>query len=174
MSDQSFLTDLCTDYLSLCAVDEDQTVAILSEGHTRLNYADAFLSAAPELGANSYHVRRAEPLPTGAWDVGNSGLAQNRDVVEAAKQADILVDLVFLLFSKEQMEIQEAGTRIALAVEPVELLARLFPTRELRERVEAAAERLAAAKTMRITSADGTDVTYRLGVYPTIIEYGYR
>jgi 2,5-dihydroxypyridine 5,6-dioxygenase len=93
--------------------------------------------------------------------------------VEALKRADMLVDCTFLLFSKEQFEIQGAGTRILTAVEPAPLLARLMPTKELRERVEVGAELLAKAQTMRITSPHGTDVTYRLGVYPTMSEYGY-
>jgi 2,5-dihydroxypyridine 5,6-dioxygenase len=84
-----------------------------------------------------------------------------------------VVDLSFMLFSKEQFAIQDAGTRILTTVEPPPLLARLMPTRELCERVEVGAELLAAATTMRITSPGGTDVTYRLGVYPTISEYGF-
>jgi hypothetical protein len=65
-----------------------------------------------------------------------SGLADNPEAVDALKRSDMLVDLMFLLFSKEQFAIQDAGTRILTAVEPVELLARLFPTKEeLRERV---------------------------------------
>lgn len=85
----------------------------------------------------------------------------------------MLVDLKFLLFSKEQFAIQDAGTRILTAVEPAPLLARLMPTPELRERVEVGAELLSKAGSMRITSPGGTDVTYRLGVYPTMSEYGY-
>lgn len=173
MTDPAFFTDLCADYLKLCAVTEGQTVAVLSEGHKRLDYADAFLAASRRLGANAYHVRLAEQPPTGAWAVGASGLAAAPDVVEAAKHADILIDLVFLLFSQEQFDIQAAGTRIASVVEPVPLLARLFPTTELRERVEEADQRLAAASNMRITSPGGTDVTYKLGAYPTVTEYGY-
>jgi 2,5-dihydroxypyridine 5,6-dioxygenase len=93
--------------------------------------------------------------------------------VDALKQTDMLVDLTFLLFSKEQFAIQEAGTRILSVVEPAPLLARLMPTKELRERVEVGADLLAKAGSMRITSPAGTDVTYRLGLYPTLSEYGY-
>ena len=85
----------------------------------------------------------------------------------------MVVDCTFLLFSPEQFAIQDAGTRILTAVEPPELLARLMPTTELRERVETGAELLAKASSMRITSPHGTDVTYQLGMYPTMSEYGY-
>ena len=33
-----------------------------------------------------------------------------------------MIDLVFMLFSKEQLEIQASGTRILLAVEPIDVL----------------------------------------------------
>lgn len=171
--DLNNLTDLCRRQLELCAVQPDERVAILSQGQERLDYADAFLHAARTLGARAYHMRLPAPEPSGAWAVGESGLATNPEAVEALKQTDILIDLVFLLFSEEQFAIQDAGTRVLTAVEPASLLARLFPTRELRERVEVGAELLSKASSMRVTSRHGTDVTYDLGVYPTIPEYGF-
>ncbi|MGH2342432.1 leucyl aminopeptidase [Segnochrobactraceae bacterium EtOH-i3] len=166
--------EICLHQLTLSGVREGEKVVVLSEGDTRLDYANAFLAAGQRLGARMYHLRLPAPLPSnGAWNVGQTGLAANPDAVEALKAADMVVDLIFLLFSPEQMAIQAAGTRVLSAVEPAALLARLPPTRELRERVEIGAELLARARTMRITSRSGTDVTYRLGVYPTISEYGY-
>jgi 2,5-dihydroxypyridine 5,6-dioxygenase len=105
--------------------------------------------------------------------VGQTALAGNRSAIEALKGADLVIDLMFLLFSKEQLEIQAAGTRMLLVAEPFEVLARLFPTRELRERVEAGAARLAKAKQLRFTNPAGTDVTYELGQYPLLTEYGF-
>lgn len=171
--DFSSLTEICLHQLTHSGVREGEKVIVLSQGSERLDYADAFLAAGQRLGARMYHLRLPAPLPSsGAWVVGESGLAANPDAVEALKQADMVVDLIFLLFSKEQMAIQAAGARVLTAVEPAPLLARLLPTKELRERVEVGAEILSKAKTMRITSASGTDVLYRLGVYPTISEYG--
>jgi 2,5-dihydroxypyridine 5,6-dioxygenase len=165
---------MCLRQLTLSAVHEGETVAVLSRGSERSDYADAFLFAAGQLGASAYHMRLPEPSgSSGAWAVGESGLATNPRAVEALQQADMLVDLTFLLFSKEQFAIQGAGTRVLTVVEPAPLLARLMPTPELRERVEVGAELLAGAGAMRITSPAGTDVTYRLGRYPTMSEYGY-
>jgi 2,5-dihydroxypyridine 5,6-dioxygenase len=172
--DHNQLNDIFLRQLRLSGVREGETVSVLSRGGERADYADAFLWAAQELGASAFHLR----LPSakggaGAWAVGDSGLAANPVAVEALQQTDMLVDLTFLLFSKEQFAIQDAGTRILTVVEPAPLLARLMPTTELRERVEIGAELLAKATTMRITSPGGTDVTYKLGVYPTVSEYGY-
>lgn len=172
--DQNQLNDICVRVLTLSGVHEGETIAALSRGAERGAYADAFLYAAQKLGANSYHLRLPNATSaTGAWAVGESGLAANPLAVEALKQADMVIDLTFLLFSKEQFAIQDAGTRILTCVEPAPLLARLMPSRELRERVEVGAELLAKAGSMRITSPAGTDVTYQLGTYPTMSEYGY-
>ncbi|ALG90898.1 MULTISPECIES: M29 family metallopeptidase [Actibacterium] len=171
--DLNSLIEICLHQLTLSGVHEGEKVVVLSQGSERMDYADAFMAAGQRLGARMYHMRLPEVPPAGSWNVGETGLAANPSAVEALKDADMLVDLIFLLFSDEQMAIQAAGTRVLTAVEPAPLLARLLPTKELRERVEVGAEILSKAKTMRITSPHGTDVTYRLGVYPTMSEYGY-
>jgi 2,5-dihydroxypyridine 5,6-dioxygenase len=166
--------EICLRQLTLSGVCEGETVAVLTRGADRPDYADAFLWAAQKLGAAAFHLRIPSPAnASGAWAVGDSGLGSNPLAVQALETVDMLVDCTFLLFSKEQFAIQAAGTRILTAVEPPELLARLMPTVELRERVEVAAELLAKASVMRITSPAGTDVTYQLGRYPTMSEYGY-
>lgn len=172
--DQVRLTELCRAQLELSAVREGELVTVLSQGRERLDYADAFLLAAEALGARTYHLRLPPPGGgSGNWDVGVTPLAGNSQAIEALKQSDMLVDLIFLLFSAEQAAIQAAGTRILTAIEPAPLLERLFPTRALRERVEVGEALLSKAKVMRITSRHGTDLTYRLGRYPTMTEYGY-
>jgi 2,5-dihydroxypyridine 5,6-dioxygenase len=107
------------------------------------------------------------------WTIGITQLAENRPAVEALKAADMVVDLVFLLFSDEQKEVQAAGTRMLLCVEPLDVLARLFPTDDLRHRVEASEEILARARTLHLSNEAGTAVTYELGQYPVLTEYGY-
>jgi 2,5-dihydroxypyridine 5,6-dioxygenase len=172
--DRNVLTEICLHQLTLSGVHEGEKVIVLSQGGERLDYADAFLAAGQRLGARMYHMRLPAPLPgNGAWAVGETGLAANPEAVEALKRADMVVDLIFLLFSPEQMAIQAAGARVLTAVEPAALLARLPPTKELRERVEVGEALLSNAKTLRITSRHGTDVVYKLGVYPTVGEYGY-
>lgn len=167
------LIEICLHQLKMSGVHEGEKVVVLSQGRDRLDLADAFMAAGQKLGALMYHMRLPEPLPSsGTWQVGVTGLAANPEAVEALKKADMVVDLIFLLFSDEQMAIQAAGARVLTAVEPAPLLARLLPTKELRDRVEVGAELLSRAKVMRITSPHGTDVTYKLGVYPTMSEYG--
>ncbi|MCH4812667.1 leucyl aminopeptidase [Vreelandella neptunia] len=169
--DHASFTEICLQQLKMSGVHEGEKLVVLTQGSERLDYADAFMAAGQRLGANMYHMRLPSPLPTGGWNVGTTGLASMPDAVEALKNCDMLIDCIFLLFSPEQMAIQAAGTRILTAVEPPELLARMMPSKELREKVELAAALLEKAKVMRITSPHGTDVTYQLNTYATVAEY---
>lgn len=169
------LIEICLQQLKLSNVVEGEKVIVLSQGSERLDYADAFMAAGQRLGAQMYHMRLPAPMPVdGNWSVGQTGLATLPGAVEALKDASMVIDLIFLLFSDEQMAIQAAGARVLTAVEPAPLLARLMPTKELRERVEVGVELMQKAKVMRITSQNGTDVTYKLGVYDAMGEYGYN
>ncbi|MFD0883452.1 leucyl aminopeptidase [Streptosporangium algeriense] len=177
MTDFLDFIDLCEAQLKLSAVREGEHVAVVSRGDERLDYADAFMAAARRLGASTYQVR----LPSGgaggsltALQVGATPLSGNPAAVEALKQSDLLIDLVFLLFSPEQMAIQATGTRILSVVEPVEVLRAMFPTPGQRERIDHGVELLRRASTLRVTSPAGTDVTYRLNTFPVVPEYGFN
>jgi 2,5-dihydroxypyridine 5,6-dioxygenase len=177
MSASTFV-ELCVAELELCGIREGSSVAVLSQGRQRLHYVDAFLQASERLGASAFHVRLHDEKSTldgdvGAWEVGVTPLAGNRPAIEALKHVDLVVDTIFLLFSKEQIEIQEAGVRVLLCIEPLEHLRDLFPSPRLRERVEAGAELLGSARSLRFTNKHGTDVVYELGAYPVITQYGY-
>jgi 2,5-dihydroxypyridine 5,6-dioxygenase len=171
-------SDLCVKELELCGLKEGEVVAVLTQGDERLGYADAFMAAAEQLGATAFHVRLPRQSSSlggdsGSWTVGSTPLGDNRPVVEALKAADLVVDTMFLLFSKEQLEIQAAGARMLLCMEPIEHLVELFPSVNLRERVEFGGELLGRASELRFTNGHGTDVRYRIGVFPVITEYGY-
>jgi 2,5-dihydroxypyridine 5,6-dioxygenase len=170
--------EMCRAELELCGISEGSTVAVLSQGDDRPNYVNAFLQAAEELGATAVHIRLPRQDSSldgdvGTWSVGETPLAGNRPAIEALKGVDLVVDTVFLLFSKEQMEIQESGTRILACIEPIEHLREMFPTPRLRERVEFAGELLGRSRSLRFTNPQGSDVTYELGAYPVITQYGY-
>jgi len=171
-------TEMCREELELCGIGSGSTIAVLSQGRERIEYSDAFLEAAAQLGAVGFNVRlpaspNALDGEEGVWAVGQTPLAENRPAIEALKGVDLVVDTIFLLFSAEQMEIQRSGTRILLCVEPIDHIRAMPPSRTLRQRVELAARMLEEAKTLRFTSAAGTDVTYRLGDYPALTQYGY-
>lgn len=175
---EATFVDLCREELVLCGVEAGSSVAVLSQADQRKSYADAFLAAAEQLGADAFHVRLKNQDSgldgdVGTWSVGTTPLAGNRGAIEALKTADLVIDTIFLLFSAEQHEIQASGTRILVCIEPVEHLREMFPTRRLGERVQLAGALLGAARELRVTSPHGTDVTYRLGSYPVVAQQGF-
>jgi len=105
--------------------------------------------------------------------LGTTPLTGNRAAMAALKASDLVLDLMTLLFSPEQQEILAGGTKILLAIEPPEVLLRCVPTAEDRTRVKAAAEKLARAKTMQVSSPAGTEIRFPLGEFPVISEYGF-
>lgn len=168
---------LCKKELALCKVRPGETVIVLSQGNDRLDYADAFVTAARDMGAESFNLRLGNTSSVlngpAVTEVGINPLAGNKAALEALKQADLVVDLVFMLWSDEQHEIQKAGARVLTCIEPIEVLRQMFPTEDQRRRVEFSAGLLRNAKQMRITSKAGTDVVYQLGHYPIVTQYGY-
>jgi len=165
--------------LKLSRVRAGETVTLLtSEDSNEQNRRIAGL-AARQLGAIVTEVRL--PLMNGEKTigrdklayVGQTALAGNRAALAALKNSDLVLDLMLLLFSPEQLEILQGGTRMLLAVEPPEILVRMTPTPDDRRRVLAAAERLKVARRMRVESAAGTRLECQLGAYPVLTEYGF-
>jgi 2,5-dihydroxypyridine 5,6-dioxygenase len=174
------LVPLWREVLQLSNVKQGESVVVLTGQNSNPLYIDASTNAALDLGAKVFRldlppVRRAgrgigsDPNVS----LGATALTGNRAAVEAMKQADMVVDLMFLLFSPEQTEILRAGTRILLAVEPPDILARILPSPDDKRRVKAAEGRLKVARSMRITSDAGTDLRVGLGQYPVLTEYGF-
>src|SRR5690606_39155515 len=105
--------------------------------------------------------------------LGETALTNNPPAIAALKASDLVLDLMTLLFSPEQLDILEGGTKILLAVEPPEVLVRCLPTAEDRERVLAASALITEAKEMTVVSDAGTDLRCPLGEFPAISEYGF-
>jgi 2,5-dihydroxypyridine 5,6-dioxygenase len=177
------LLSLFTRELELCKVKPGEVMAVLTGPQTRADYAAAFVAAGQHLGAEVFRLdlpasrQNFGSTPTTAQGAlwGRTPLTGHRSGVEILKRAGILIDLVGLLHSPEQIEIQQAGTRVLMVVEPPDILARMLARGDTRERVEAGGRRLARASELRITSPVGTDITYQLGQYSKtpILQYGY-
>lgn len=168
-----------SEVLQLSQLKPGQTVAILSAPHTHPQTLRTATVAAQAAGAI---VTRIEMPPINAEKatsrdlmnyLGETPLTNNPVALAALKSADLVLDLMLLLFSPEQMEVLQSGTRILLAVEPPEILVRTIPTMADRARILRATKVLERAKKMHVTSVAGTDVTFRIGDFPTIGEYGF-
>lgn len=159
--------------LELCKVHEGEVVVVLSAGNERPDYAQVFMLAAQGFGATAFHLNVPRTSAKAAGVQGRHPIAGNLAAMDVLKRADMVIDLMGLLFSREQLEIQAAGARILRVMEPVNVLKQMFPTEDLRRRVEFEKAMLESAKELRFTSPGGTDITYALSQYPVMSEYGY-
>ncbi|MEI7784301.1 MAG: 2,5-dihydroxypyridine 5,6-dioxygenase [Betaproteobacteria bacterium] len=173
------LTQAWQEVLRLSKLQAGQSVTILTGAATHPQTLRAATYAAQAAGAI---VSRVDLPPINADKalsrdalayLGETPLTGNPAAIAALKAIYLLTDMITLLFSPDQIDILESGTKILLAVEPPEVLVRTVPTEADRARVLAASEKLKKAKTMRVVSSAGTDVTFQLGEFPTISEYGY-
>jgi len=131
--------------LGLSRVDATQSVAILKSHYSDPRTVRAATDAALRLGAKVYTVElpafnhtRAMGNDMTAW-CGDTALTGNTAAQRALEAADLIVDTMMLLHSPEQEQILKTGTRILLAVEPPEVLARMLPNEQDKARVMAAA-----------------------------------
>lgn len=176
---QSELTQHFEHVLALSKVDDTQSVAILKSHYSNAMIVAAAMEASQRLGAKAYIVelasfnhRTAVGNDLTAY-VGHTALTNHPAAQQALMAADLVVDTMMLLHSPEQEAILKSGTRILLAVEPPEMLARMLPSLDDKRRVEAAADVFKQASTFKVTSKAGTDFTASLGQYPVVSEYGF-
>ena len=173
------LIEAWKEVLTLSKLDRGQTVTILTSSSTHPQTLSCALIATQSMGAI---VNRLDLPPINGEKgfsrdslayLGTTPLTGNNAAIAALKNSDLVLDLMTLLFSPEQHEILQSGTKILLAVEPPEVLVRLVPTLADRTRVLAAADRIKAARQMRVTSEAGTSLTCPMGDFPAIAEYGF-
>lgn len=156
---------------ALCNVRRGETVMLLTDLGSRRDYVAAAFAAADEVGADIYEMCvNAAP----SWTkVGVPTVGKCKGTLDAVKQADLLICLHIPLFTKWLKEARDAGTRVLLVIDGPDELSELMSPPGLKEAVIHAGARLEKAKRMRVTNAAGTDLTVKLGEYPTMIQYGY-
>ena len=165
--------------LTLSKLEPGQTVTVLTSATTHPQTLSTALIATSMMGAI---VNRLDLSPVNGEKalsrdslayLGTTPLTGNKAAIAALKESDLVLDLMTLLFSAEQHDILKSGTKILLAVEPPEILARLVPKPDDQKRVAAAAALIAQAREMHIVSEAGTDLHCPLGDFPVIQEYGF-
>lgn len=173
------LTQMFEHVLTLSKIDETQSVAILKSHYSHQQTVQAALDAACRLKAKvfilelpSFNHPQAMGNDMTAY-CGDTALTGNFAAQQALESVDLIIDTMMLLHSPEQEQILKTGTRILLAVEPPEILARMLPTQEDKHRVQTAEKYLKKAKSMHVTSKAGTDFYAPLGQYPAVTEYGF-
>ncbi|MDX3906059.1 MAG: 2,5-dihydroxypyridine 5,6-dioxygenase [Pigmentiphaga sp.] len=175
----SRLTECWTEVLTLSRLVPGENVLVLTSQNSDTRVVEAATRAAVALGAR---VVRLEIPPN--WDTcevgtdptvvsGASPIDDDPMALAAMKAADLVIDTVFLLFTPGQREVLQSGTRMLLAYEPPEVLARVMPSEDDKRRVLAARDVYAQGRRITVTSAAGTRLTAAIGAYPITAEYGY-
>jgi len=170
------LTALARAELELCRVTAQDAVIVFTDAGASAELAAACTAAAQSLGAEAAQVG----LPAVQAIEPGTGRPARRThlpplLLELAKRATLVVDATSrgMLHSTLQQEVLDAGTRMLRVREPAEVLARLFPTPELRGTVEASAELLDGGDRIRLAHPSGTDLVVRKGRRRTFAQYGY-
>ena len=165
------LANLFRQEFELCRVKRDETIALLSDQGTRREYIAASFAAAEALGAHIYEMC-VNNVPN--WTkVGIPTVGAAKGTVDALKASDLLVCFHVPLFTTWLKEVRGAGTRVLMVIDHPDDLEQAMAPPGLKEAVVHAADRLRAAKQMRIVSDAGTDLTISVGEYPVMHQYGY-
>jgi len=172
------LLDAWKQVLERCKVKPGENLVFLLAEHSHPEHVAASRAAATLLGARVLSLELGEGSSAGRMAgettayLGPTSLTGNRAAVAAMKSADMVVDLMGIDRGTEQQEILDAGTRVLLVKEPPEIFMRLLPAADDKRLVLAAAEKLRAARTMRVESDSGTKLEVKLGQYSCLVQYG--
>jgi 2,5-dihydroxypyridine 5,6-dioxygenase len=169
------LTNLARAELELCRVTSDETVVVFSDTAAKPELAEALLGAAAWLGSDAALVTLPSVDAAGARPTGMRRATVEGPFLELTKRADVVVDATRrgFLHSTIQREILSTGTRVLRVREPVEVLARLFPTPETTHLVGQSETLLSAGDALRLQSDAGTDITIRKGSRAVQGQYGF-
>ncbi len=154
---------------ALCRVAAGEPVAILSETQSRVLNVRLAELALLRLKARAFHVIVPTPPQTAPVPVRSTGasgaVAGLEPVVGALARAGLVVDLTLegMLHALELPAILKDGARLLMiSNEHPEALERLAPDPALAPKVKAGVRLLKDARTMRVSSHAGTDLTIAL------------
>lgn len=164
------MTGLFRRQFELCRVGPGQTVAIVSDLGTRREYIQSAFAAAEEMGFDIYEMC-VNAIP-GWTKVGVPTIGQCKGTLEALLRADMVLIFHVPLFSKWLREVQRNGVRVQMIIDAPDDLYHLQSPPGLKEAVLHAHARYAKTKEVRVTSAAGTDLSWRCGEYPVMSQYG--
>lgn len=143
------LVPMLRKHLELCKVHEGEHVLIHTDPGSYPHYAAAYMAAAMELGADVFQIVH----PSGAPE---------KAVVDAWVRADIVLDISSgpHAYGHIMRTAMDSGTRLMRLGVEENVMRRLFPTPDLKERVMKGQDIMTKSTKMRITSPTGTDLTF--------------
>ena len=149
--------------LSLCRLMKDELCLVISDTAFNPVYSDACLGGALNLGASAYKqiLPFNHPLP-------------RKGIGAAWQEADLIVYMTthLLHYHEQAARAVEKGTRILMAVQPLEVLRRLQAHPEVIARTKEGARLLKSGSRIRIRSEAGTDLVMERESRPVLAHYG--
>jgi 2,5-dihydroxypyridine 5,6-dioxygenase len=146
-----------------CALRADETCLVVTDTAYDPVASAACLGAALEIGATAYVVTLpfTRPLP-------------GASLAAAFADADLVVALTphLVHYDPHLRAALDAGARALMAVQPTHVHRRLPADDAVIARTKLGAARLAQARTVRITSPEGTDLTMDVTGRPALAHYG--
>ena len=163
-----------------CKLNPSETAIILSETQSRelnCNLAELALS---RMGVPFYSIKVTSPRTISEAIIRSSGasLALNEQdkAVTALCDADFVVDLTLegLMHSAQTHKILKSGTRImTISNEHPDILTRLMPTEDLKQKTLEASRLCRKSKEMRVTSSRGTNLSVDMKGNNTVGVWGF-
>ena len=152
-----------------CELSDGDTAAILSETQSRELNVQLVELALQRLGVQPFHIKLVTPSQNAPVPVRSTGasVAVNglEPVVAALSSATIVVDCTVegLLHAPELPSILKGGARLLMiSNEHPDVLERLVPDQDLKQRVKAGIKMISRAEEMVVTSAVGTQLSIKL------------
>mgnify|MGYP000229920663 FL=1 len=155
----------------LSNVKKGETICCVSDLTTRREYIQASFAAADTLGADVYEMC-VNSIP-GWTKVGVPTIGQCKGTLEAAKAADIIVIFHVPLFTSWLKDVRDNGTRVLMIIDAPDDLEQLIAPPGLKEACQYADALYSKTKSVRVTSAAGTDLTFTRGEYPVMTQWGF-
>ena len=166
------LTSLFRKQFQLCNVKKGETIALVTDPGTRREYVLASHAAAADLGAESYELG-VSYIPGGWERNGFPTIGKCKGTFEALKAADMIVIFHVALFTKWMKQVRQAGVRVQQIIDGPDDLAELQSPPKLKEAMIYAHELYSRTKRVQVTSEAGTDLTWSVGEFPVMSQYGY-
>ena len=154
----------------LCKIKPGETIAIVSDLGTRRDYIEAAFAAADDLGADIYEMC-VNAIP-GWTKVGVPTIGKCKGTLEALMACDMVLIFHVPLFSAWLRQVMNNKVRVQMIIDAPDDLEQLQSPPGLKEAVLHAQGLYQKTKSVRVTSAAGTDLTYACGEYPVMSQYG--
>lgn len=165
------LTGLFKKQFELCKVKPGETIAIVSDLGTRIEYIHAAFAAADELGADIYEMR-VNMIP-GWTKVGVPTIGKCKGTLEALMACDMILIFHVPLFAAWLRQVMQNKVRVQMIIDAPDDLEQLQSPPGLKEAVLHAHEIYSRTKSVRVTSKAGTDLRFERGEFPVMSQWGY-